>query len=131
MHVEIITPEKRIVNEESRLTVLPTAEGEVGVEEGHAFMMATLTPGEMRIYVDEEQLLFAVSGGVADVRPDCAIILADAVERAEEIDVERAKRAEERARKRLKEAAGDTEMDIGRAEIALARAINRIKVGGK
>ena len=111
------------------LTTLPTAQGELGIEEGHAHMMATLTPGEMRLYTGDETSVFAISGGVADVRPAKMIVLADAVESIEDIDVERAREAKQRAEKRI--GAPAEGVDIDRAQAALARAINRIRAASR
>jgi len=129
LQIDVVTPERLAVDLDCRLVVLPTAEGEVGIEEGHAHMMVTLVPGEMRIYEDEEYHVYAISGGVADARPSHALVLADAVEAVAEIDVERARRAMERAERRL---AGPREgVDLDRAQAALARAINRIRVAAR
>ena len=126
MRVDVITPEKLALGEDCRLATLPTSEGEVGVEEGHAHMMATLAPGEIRLYcTDGPTRVYAISGGVMEVRPARLIVLADAVESLEKIDLERARRARERAEKRLAARAEGVDMD--RAQAALARAINRIR----
>ena len=130
MRVELITPSKFGIEKECRLVVLPTAEGEVGIEEGHAYMMATIAPGELRIYDDDDEVLvWAISGGVADARPTHVRVLADAIEEKSAIDLERAQRALERAEKRLKASADGVDFD--RAQAALARAINRIRIANR
>lgn len=131
MRVEVITPSKFCIEKECRLVVLPTAEGELGIEEGHAYMMASIAPGELRIYDDDddEALVWAISGGVADARPTHVRVLADAIEERSDIDLERAQRARERAEKRLKASADG--MDFDRAQAALARAINRIRIADR
>lgn len=127
LHIDVITPEKLATEMECSLAVLPTAGGEVGVEDGHAHMMATLVPGEMRLYEGEQSHVYAISGGVVDTRPKRLVVMADAVEPVAEIDVQRAHRARERAEKRLQAHAEGVDLD--RAQAALARAINRIRVG--
>ena len=129
MRIEVITPGKLAADMECRLAVLATAEGEMGIEEGHAHMMATLVPGEMRLYEGDQMHVYAVSGGVVDTRPKRLVVLADAVEAVSEIDVERARQAKERAEKRLEAPAEG--VDIDRAQAALARAINRIRVAAR
>ncbi len=105
---------------------MPTPQGEVGIEDGHAHMMATLVPGEIRLYRDGEPEVFAVSGGVIEVRPSRLIVMADAVEKNEEINIERAEKARRRAEERLERP--QEGVDIDRAQAALARAINRLRV---
>lgn len=129
MHVEVITPSKFGIERTCRLVVLPTAEGELGIEEGHAHMMATLVPGEMRIYDDAEALVWAISGGVAEARPMHVLVLADAIEERGDIDLERAQLARQRAESRLK--SPPEGMDLDRVQKALSRAINRIRIAGR
>ncbi len=126
MHIKAITPTRLAVDLECRLAVLPTDEGEVGIEEDHAHMMVTLVPGQMRIYEGGQPHIYAVSGGVADIHPRKLLVLADAVEAASEIDLERARRAKERAENRLEQRSEG--MDVDRAQAALSRAINRIRI---
>ncbi len=129
MRLEVITPHRLAVETDCDLATLPTAQGEIGVEEGHAYMMATLTPGQMRLYAGDEKQVFAISGGVVDVRPAKMIVLADAVEHVDDIDVERARKAKQRAERRLGTPAEG--VDIDRAQAALARAINRIRTASR
>lgn len=129
MQLEVVTPERLAVEKECRLVTFPTSQGEVGVEDGHAHMMATLVPGEMRIYEGETREVLAISGGVMDVRPSRVVVLADAVERLEDIDVERARQAQKRAQARLE--AGEKEVDMDRVQAAAARALNRIRVASQ
>ncbi|MHC4712504.1 MAG: ATP synthase F1 subunit epsilon [Planctomycetota bacterium] len=126
MKIEVITPSRLAVDDDCSLAVMPTPQGEVGIEDGHAHMMATLVPGEIRLYRDGAPEVFAVSGGVIEVRPNRLIVLADAVEEIEEINVERAEKARRRAEERLERPREG--VDIDRAQAALARAINRIRV---
>lgn len=109
----------------------PGVAGQFGVRPGHAPMIAELTIGELRLRcVGGEEHIMACSGGILEVSREGVVILADAVEEAEEIDVERARQAAERARERVR-LRRDPTVDARRAEVALARALNRLKVARK
>jgi F-type H+-transporting ATPase subunit epsilon len=88
-----------------------------------------LQPGELIVKKDDEELYLAITGGFLEVRPDKVIILADACERFEEIDIERAEAAMKRAKERLK--LHSPEIDHARAEAALRRSLIRLKVAEK
>ena len=107
--------------------VAPGVEGELGILPHHTPLMTTLQPGELRVKQGGEEFSLAVTGGFLEVRPDRVTILADAAERAEEIDIARAEEAKRRAEERLGRPA--TEEDSVRAEAALRRSLVRIKVG--
>jgi len=98
----------------------------LGILPHHAPLMTMLQPGDLLIKKDDEEHYLAISGGFLEVRPDKVIILADACERAEEIDVERAEAARHRAEEILK--TRPPEMDTAAAEAALRRSLARIKV---
>jgi F-type H+-transporting ATPase subunit epsilon len=89
--------------------------------------MTMLQPGELRIKKDNEEISMAVSGGFMEVRPEKVLVLADAAERADEIDLARAEAAKKRAEDRLKER-GAVGADYQRAQAALARSLARLKV---
>jgi F-type H+-transporting ATPase subunit epsilon len=95
-------------------------------------MVAPLAIGVVRLTApgSKDQELVAVSGGFLEVRPDKVTILAQAAEKAEDIDVERALRAKERAEQRMKEQKVE-DIDFRRAELALQRAMNRLTVTGR
>ncbi len=109
------------------MLVAPGVQGELGVLPRHTHLMAALQPGEIRLTNGKQVECYAISSGFIEVCPDKVLVLADAAEAAVDISVERAKRALERARKRLQEKQGG-EVDFGRARLALMRAINRLKV---
>ena len=88
--------------------------------------MTMLQPGELRARKGKEELILVITGGFLEVRPDRVIVLADAAERAEEIDVERAEEAKRRAREQLTHHA--PEADLARAEASLRRALARLDV---
>jgi F-type H+-transporting ATPase subunit epsilon len=110
--------------------VAPGVEGYFGVLARHAPMVAELTTGELSVLNEQgERDFFAISGGYLEVGMDRVVVLADASEAAEEINLDRARAAERRARERL--AGQQREVDMTRAESALRRAINRLRVAEK
>jgi F-type H+-transporting ATPase subunit epsilon len=127
LKVEIASPDRLIYSGEAESLVAPGAEGELGILPRHTHLMAALTPGEIRLRQGGKTLIYAISSGFMEVSPKKVLILADSAEQAGDISVERANKALERAKKRLKEVkSGDINPD--RAKLALLRAINRLKV---
>ena len=105
--------------------IAPGSEGYLGVLTDHAPLITGLIPGKLTITeADNRQIDYALSGGFLEVSNNIATILADAIEAPQKIDVERAKKAEQRARERLVRRS-DPNIDAARAEAALARALNR------
>ncbi|MBM3117971.1 MAG: F0F1 ATP synthase subunit epsilon [Chloroflexi bacterium] len=126
LRLEIITAERQVFADDVNAVVAPGIEGELGILPHHAPLMTMLKPGELLIRKDGEETYLAVTGGFLEVRPDKVIILADACERAEEIDITRAEEAKRRAEERLK--THPPGVDVGQAEAALRRALIRLKV---
>ena len=129
IRLDIVTAERQVYSDEVDVIVAPGIEGELAILPHHAPLMTTLQPGELRVKQGGEEFSLAVSGGFLEVRPDRITILADAAERAEEIDIARAEEAKHRAEEQLGRPA--TEVDSVRAEAALRRSLIRIKVGEK
>jgi F-type H+-transporting ATPase subunit epsilon len=130
--LEVVTPQRLIVSDEVTELVAPGTEGYFGVLPGHAPFMTTLDIGELTYRKDKDERHLAITWGYAEVRGDKVIILAETAERAEEIDVERARRARERAETRMREwTGGDPAIDFARAEAALYRALTRLQVATK
>jgi F-type H+-transporting ATPase subunit epsilon len=100
-------------------------QGQLGILPHHAPLMTMLQPGDLLIRKDKEEEFFAISGGFLEVRPDKVIILADACERADEIDLARAEEAKKRAQETMK--AAPLSADAAVAEAALRRSIARLK----
>jgi len=127
LHLEVVTPERRVVLEDvDEVVTIPGTLGAFGVLPGHTRFMTTLKPGPLLYRVGEASHLLVVSWGYAEVDPRHVSILAEAAERAEEIDVERARQAKQRAEERL--ARGGEGIDLARARAALARAEARLAV---
>jgi F-type H+-transporting ATPase subunit epsilon len=129
--LSIVTPEKVYCEAEIVSLTVPGTEGYLGILAHHAPLITALKPGRIE-YRDAEggQVhLLAVSGGFLEVSGNLATLLADTVEAAEEIDIERARAAYEREKKRLISAGkGETEIDLPATRAALERAANRIRV---
>jgi F-type H+-transporting ATPase subunit epsilon len=128
--LEVVTPDRLVLSTEAEVVVCPGAEGQFGVLPGHIPFLSALEIGEMYYKAGGKTEYLAVSGGFAEVTGEKVTIVAESAEMGREIDVERAKRALERAEKRI--AAGKTaEIDWARAEAALRRSLVRAKVAGR
>ncbi len=126
LRLEVITAERQVLSDDVNTVVAPGVDGELGILPHHAPLITMLKPGELLIRKDGQETYLFVSGGFLEVRPDKIIILADACERCEEIDIERAEAAKQRAEERLKTHPPD--VDMARAQAALLRSLVRIKV---
>lgn len=129
MRLEIVTAEGTVFADDVNEVVAWGIEGQLGILPHHAPLMTMLQPGDLLIRKDNEEHYLAISGGFLEVRPDKVIILADACERAEEIDMERAEAARRRAEEILKTRPPD--VDTVAAEAALRRSLARIKAAEK
>jgi len=126
--LEVITPQRVLFKEQVEALVIPGVEGRLGILPRHAPMVALLRPGVLTYRQGGQLHKVAVSGGFCEVSDDRAVILADAAERAADIDVLRARRAKERALRRLR--SRDRRIDHARARAALERALARLKAAG-
>jgi F-type H+-transporting ATPase subunit epsilon len=129
--LRIITPERVVLDEAVDSVCVPASDGSMGIFPKHAGMVAALDAGELRYSAGGgEQVLF-VSGGFAEVRDDTVRVLTSAGESPGDIDEERAKEAERRARERLamsREAVQRDAVDTARARASLQRAMARIRM---
>jgi len=126
LKVDIVTAERVVLSEEGvdRL-IVPGIEGELGVLPLHAPLLTTIKPGVLRVVKGEEETTMAITGGFIEVRENRVTILADAAERGEEIDVARVEAARRRAEELL--ASREATVDVVKAEMALKRALARLK----
>jgi F-type H+-transporting ATPase subunit epsilon len=125
--VEIVTIERKLLEESGVDEVIaPGIEGQLAILPSHAAFMTMLAPGELILKKGNEETPFAVTGGFFEVLDDKVIVLADAAERAEEIDIARAEEARERARTMLERREGVA--DLATAQAALQRAMIRLRV---
>jgi F-type H+-transporting ATPase subunit epsilon len=128
--LEVVTPDRKILSAEADVVVLPGVEGQFGVLYGHVPFLSALDIGEMYYRDGGKTEFLSVSGGFAEVSGAKVTIVAESAEIGKEIDIERAKRALERAEKRLAMARTEN-IDWTRAEAALQRAMMRMKVAGR
>ena len=125
----IVTPERSVVHEQVEELQIPGAEGYLGVLPGHAPLFSELKVGEVGYRKGETWFFLAVAWGFVEVQSNQVRILAETAERAQEIDVERANRAKQRAEERISK--GGDDVDYRRALVALERALIRIQVSRK
>jgi F-type H+-transporting ATPase subunit epsilon len=127
MTVEVVTPERVVYSGEAKMVIARGVQGDLGILPNHMPLVTPLKIAPVRIKTEgEKEIRMAVSGGFMEVRGDKVTILAETAELPEDIDVERAKAAKERAEKRLIDKHPD--LDIRRAERALQRAMARLDV---
>ena len=127
--LEIVTAERMVFSDDVSALIAWGVEGQLGILPHHAPLMTMLQPGDLLIRKDKEEEFFAISGGFLEVRPDKVIILADACERVDEIDIARAEEAKKRAQETMK--AAPLSADAAAAEAALRRSLARLKVAEK
>jgi F-type H+-transporting ATPase subunit epsilon len=124
--LEIVTPEKKVVATQAEEVQIPGRNGYLGIMPGHAPLITELAVGEITYHANTHELCLAVAWGFAEVLPDKVTILAETAEFPSEIDVERARKAKERAQQRL--TSGDASVDVERALNALHKAETRLHV---
>ncbi|MDQ3248249.1 MAG: F0F1 ATP synthase subunit epsilon [Chloroflexota bacterium] len=127
--VDIVTPERRLLSQEVDMVTLPGIDGQMGILRGHAPLISTLDIGEIILRKGNDVQYIAVGGGVVEVRPDKVTILAESAESAEEINVQSAEAARERARASIE--GGGASRYNPEALAALRRSNLRLKVAQK
>lgn len=127
--LEIVTPERKVFEQEVSMVVVKSTEGELGILPNHIPLVTPLKIGPVRAQNGSQESLIAVNGGFMEVRKDKIVILAESAELPSDIDLERALAAKDRAERRM--SAKQDEIDFRRAEIALQKAMNRIEVARK
>ena len=126
IRLDVVSAERVVYSDDVDLVVAPGTDGELGILPHHAPLMTTLEAGELRIKKGGEEFHLAISGGFLEVRPDRVIILADAAERVEEIDIARAEAARRRAEEQLQRQLSKAE--AASVEAALRRSLTRLRV---
>lgn len=125
--LEIITPERVFYEGEAVMVELNTTEGEIGVYKQHIPMTVIISPGILTITEEDDTIReAALHAGFVEILPDKVTIMAEIIEWPDEIDVERAEAAKERAEERLAEK--EDGLDVLRAEVALKKSIARLNV---
>lgn len=129
-HLEVISAERLVYEDDVDMVIAPGADGVLGILPRHAHIITLLQAGELRAKKGAEEVSLAVTGGFLQVYPDRVVVLADAAERAEEIDIARAETARKKAEQRLRESKEfkGVEIDLARAEAAMRRSLTRLKV---
>ncbi len=130
LNIELATPQRKQSIGEAKSCSAPGVLGKFQILPEHTAFISELTIGEIKIELPEMTQYYAVSGGFLEVLNDKVLLLLEAAEPAEEIDVDRAEQAKQRAEERLQEDMRPN-VNVKRAEAALARAINRLKVAKK
>ena len=129
LKLDIVTAERVVYSGEVEAVIAPGVEGQLGILPQHTPLMTILKAGELVVKSGGGEDSLAITGGFIEVRPDRVIVLADAAERAEEIDTERAEAARKRAQERLDERKSG--LDNAKSEAALQRALVRLSVAEK
>jgi F-type H+-transporting ATPase subunit epsilon len=127
LQLSIVSPDHLVVRDSVSAVTVPGKNGYIGVLPGHAPLLTELVPGELSYTREGAKRYLSVNWGFAEVLPGRVIVLVQSAERAEEIDIERAGKAKQRAEDRLKRFS-DPEIDMERAREALRRAISRLEV---
>jgi F-type H+-transporting ATPase subunit epsilon len=129
LDLQIVTPDRLIVEEQVDEVEIPGSEGYFGVLPGHTPLLAALAVGELWYRKGQEKFYLSIAFGFAEVLPDRVTILARLAERAEDIDVSRAEAAKKRAEERLSQTKSD--MDYERARVALMKSLMRLQVSAR
>jgi len=127
--LQIVTPERLLVQEQVDEVEIPGSKGYFGVLPGHTPMLASLAVGELWYRKGQDKIFLSIAYGFAEVLPDRVTILARLAERAEDIDIERAESARRRAEERLAQSKSD--IDYERARTALSKSLMRLQVSAR
>ena len=122
--LDIVTPTSIISEGQVEYLRAPSTDGLFGVKKGHASSMILMDIGEIKIIKDGKEVFYATNGGFADIRPEGVMLLVETAERNDEIDKERAEKAFQRAKDRLK----NDSTNLHRAKAAINRSRNRLKI---
>lgn len=126
MHVDIVSLESTIFSGRAEALFVTGTLGELGIYPGHAQLLSSIKPGQIRVSKSNgEEEIYYVSGGLLEVQPTTATILADTVVRASDIDEAQAIEAKERAEKQL--AGKQSNIDYAKAAAELAQALAQIR----
>jgi len=129
--LEIVTPDRSLVNEQVDEVQLPGADGYFGVLPGHTPLLAALQVGELWYRLGQEKRFLVVAFGFAEVLPERVTVLAQVAEREQDIDIDRAERAMKRAEERLSKGSAQADVDFERARVALMKSLIRLQVGAR
>src|ERR1700694_5342808 len=129
LQLQIVSADRRLVNERVDEVEIPGADGYFGVLPGHTPLLAMLQVGQLWYRQGQEMQYLSIAFGFAEVQPDRVTILAQIAERADEIDAARAEAARRRAEERLAKPMAD--IDFERARVAMMKALIRLQVASR
>ena len=121
--VSVVSAEDSIYDGEGELIVVSADKGELGIKPGHAPLLASLKPGQVRVVNDDSEEVFYISGGFLEVQPNQVTVLADTAQRASNIDEAGALEAQARAEKMLSDKQDNIDYEAARKELARAAAL--------
>ncbi len=125
-YLEIVTPERKFFSGDVEMLILETSDGEIGVLKNHTPMVVSVAIGPMRIKQNGEWIQAILTEGFMQIKQDKTIILTDTAEWPDEVDINRAKAAKQRAEERLQSQI--SQVEYIRSQAALARAVERLKI---
>lgn len=132
LSLKIVTPEKVIYENNIEQVSVPTTTGEITILSHHVPLVSILQAGELKIKDKNGEQVMAVSGGFLEIKANNElVILADNAERAEEIDVDRAEQARQRAIEQMERTKAEEDVDYAKLQAVLEREMNRVRVGRK
>lgn len=127
--LEVITPERNFYSGEAECVIFKSVDGEMGILAKHAPTVTTVNVGPLKIKTDSKWIEAVVTDGFAKIMPDKVVIMTDTAEYPEEIDINRAKAAKQRAEERMQKQL--SQLEYMRSKTALARAMARLKATSK
>lgn len=130
-HLVVYTPYGKYFDGNATFLEVHSEKYNLGILPGHASLVSTVDICKMIIRTEQDTFIYACGGGAINITKEKVTLLLDAIERVDEIDLERAKEAKLRAEKRLEEAYKNDTIDVNRAKIALLKALNRINLVSK
>jgi len=126
LKLEIVSPERRVYDDEVDMVVVPGLNGQLGILPHHTRLISSLGVGELRIKKGGSEVSMLISGGFVEVRPDKVVVMADLAEHSDEIDEARAVEARKQAQQQLEQATDS--VDIARVRAALQTALMRERI---
>ncbi len=127
--LEVITPERNFFSGEAECVIFNSVDGEMGILAKHAPTVTTVNIGPIKIKANDKWIEAVAGDGFVKIMPDKVVIMTDSAEYPEEIDVNRAKAAKQRAEERMQKQL--SQLEYMRSKAALARAMARLKVTSK
>ncbi|MDO4270003.1 MAG: ATP synthase F1 subunit epsilon [Eubacteriales bacterium] len=128
-HLKVLTTERCFFDDEVEQIVVRTTQGDAGILPNHIPYTAALGIGGLTIIQNGAERVAAIAGGFVDVSKEQTVVLARTCEWADEIDINRAREAAERARQKLQQKASEHEQDV--AQVKLKKAVNRMRIAGE